>query len=100
MSLAVDRVVKALRSMHHRTEHRMSEPKEKQTEMATTKDYQTGTAAAQSVIEADIEQDVPVFFRDDISAETVARIAAGVAKAVIDAVDAERVKADAAKGHD
>jgi tRNA nucleotidyltransferase (CCA-adding enzyme) len=65
--------------------------------MATAQDYQVGTAAAQTVIQADINQDVPVFFRGDIPAQMVAQIAASVAKAVIDAVDTERAKQDANK---
>ena len=68
------------------------------TMMATTQDYQAGTAAAETVIEADIDQDVPSFFRGDISTAMIAQIAASVAKAVIDAVDAER--ANAAKALD
>ena len=66
--------------------------------MATAQDYQVGTAAAQTVIQTDINQDVPVFFRGEISAEMVAQIAASVAKAVINAVDTERAKQDANKG--
>lgn len=60
--------------------------------MATPQDYKTGTAAAQTVIQADIDADVPTFFRGDISAAEIAKIAAAVAGAVIDAVDAERAK--------
>ena len=66
--------------------------------MATTQDYQVGTAAAETAIEADIDQDVPSFFRSDISTAMIAQIAASIAKAVIDAVDAER--ANAAKALD
>jgi hypothetical protein len=66
--------------------------------MATANDYQAGATAAQSVIEADIDQDVPFFFRDDISTAMIVQIAGSIAKAVIDAVDAERAKANAEKG--
>jgi hypothetical protein len=66
--------------------------------MASAQDYKVGASAAQTVIEADIDQEVPAFFRDDISPAMISQIAASVAKAVIDAVDAARAKADAAKG--
>jgi hypothetical protein len=66
--------------------------------MATANDYRAGAAAAQTVIEADIDQDVPFFFRDEISTAMVVQIAGSVAKAVIDAVDAERAKAGTKSG--
>jgi hypothetical protein len=58
--------------------------------MATPRDYQVGTAAALVVVNADIAKDVPSFFQDEISAAEKQEIAAGVAKAVIDAVDKDR----------
>jgi hypothetical protein len=58
--------------------------------LATLKDYQTGAAAAQKIVQADINKDVPVFFRGEIPPTLVQQLAADVAKAVIDAVDAER----------
>ncbi len=60
--------------------------------MATEQEYRAGVVAAERVINADIDHDVPVFFRDDISAQMVARIATDVARAVIDAVDAVRAQ--------
>lgn len=60
--------------------------------MATAKDYQVGAATAQALIEADIAKDVPSFFRGEIPADMPATLGAAVAKAVIDAVDAERAK--------
>jgi hypothetical protein len=57
---------------------------------ATTKDYAVGTAAALKIIQADIAADVPQFFQSNIPAGALAQVAAQLAKAVVDAVDAER----------
>jgi len=62
--------------------------------MATPADYDAGTAAAKALIEADINQQVPAFFRGDIPADLPATLGAAIAKAVVDAVDAERAKAN------
>ena len=64
--------------------------------MASTKDYQIGSATAQALIEADINKDVPAFFRGEIPPDMPATLGAAVAKAVIDAVDAERAKVNQA----
>jgi hypothetical protein len=58
--------------------------------MATARDYETGAIAALTVVNADIEKDVPSFFQDEISDAEKQQIAAEVAKAVIDAVDKDR----------
>ena len=58
--------------------------------MATARDYETGSIAALTVVNADIAKDVPSFFQDEISSAQRQQIAAEVAKAVIDAVDKDR----------
>ena len=68
--------------------------------MATTQDYQTGTAALTAVIAAAIKANVPGFLQGDVPQGLVAQIERDGAKAVIDAVDAARAKRDAAKGQD
>jgi hypothetical protein len=60
--------------------------------MATSRDYAIGAAAAIKVAQADIDQAVPSFFRAEIPASDVAKLAADTARAVIDAVDADRAK--------
>lgn len=60
--------------------------------MATTQDYAIGSAAALAVVNADIQKDVPSFFQGEITDDLKQQIASGVAKAVIDAVDADRAK--------
>jgi hypothetical protein len=57
---------------------------------ATPQDYQVGTQAALTVIEADVDKEVPSFFRGEISDDDLMQIASEVAKAVIDAVDVRR----------
>jgi hypothetical protein len=65
--------------------------------MATTQDYQIGTAALATVIAAAIKANVPEFLQSDVPQGLVAQIEQQGAKAVIDAVDAARAKASATK---
>ena len=67
---------------------------------ATAPDYQVGAAALATVIAAAIKANVPAFLQGDVPAGLVAQIEQQGAKAVIDAVDAHRAKADSAKGMD
>lgn len=62
--------------------------------MATQADYDTGTAALAKVIAAAIQAHVPSFEQGMIPQALVSAIEAQGAKAVIDAVDAERAKAN------
>ena len=59
--------------------------------MATQADYATGTAAAQAAATAYVRQEVPGMFQTEADS-FIAQMAAPLAKAVIDAVDAERAK--------
>jgi hypothetical protein len=68
--------------------------------MATPQDYQIGAAALTVVIAAAIKANVPEFLQGDVPAGLVQQIEQQGAKAVIDAVDAARAKADSAKGMD
>jgi hypothetical protein len=68
--------------------------------MATPQDYQIGAAALTVVIAAAIKANVPEFLQSDVPAGLVQQIEQQGAKAVIDAVDAARAKADSAKGMD
>ena len=68
--------------------------------MATPQDYQIGAAALTVVIAAAIKANVPEFLQGDVPAGLVQQIEQQGAKAVIDAVDAHRAKADSAKGMD
>jgi hypothetical protein len=67
---------------------------------ATAIDYQVGAAALAAVITAAIKANVPEFLQSDVPAGLVQQIEQQGAKAVIDAVDAHRAKADSAKGMD
>jgi hypothetical protein len=67
---------------------------------ATAQDYHVGTAALAAVIAAAIKANVPEFLQGDVPAGLVAQIEQEGARAVIDAVDAQRAKQDAAKGLD
>jgi hypothetical protein len=67
---------------------------------ASTTDYQVGAAALATVIAAAIKANVPEFLQGDVPAGLVQQIEQQGAKAVIDAVDAHRAKADSAKGMD
>ena len=58
--------------------------------MATSHDYQVGTAALAAVIGAAIKANVPDFLQSDVPQNLVAQIEQQGAKAVIDAVDAAR----------
>lgn len=64
---------------------------------ATATDYQVGAAALAAVITAAIKANVPEFLQGDVPAGLVQQIEQQGAKAVIDAVDAQRAKADSAK---
>jgi hypothetical protein len=66
----------------------------------TKTDYQVGAAALATVIAAAIKTNVPEFLQGDVPAGLVQQIEQQGAKAVIDAVDAHRAKADSAKGMD
>ena len=59
--------------------------------MATQKDYDTGTAAAQAAATAYVQQEVPGMFQTEADS-FITQMAGPLAKAVIDAVDAERAK--------
>jgi hypothetical protein len=65
--------------------------------MASAQDYQIGTAALASVVAAAIKANVPEFMQGNIPPELVAQIEQVGAKAVIDAVDAARAKANQSK---
>jgi hypothetical protein len=67
---------------------------------ATTTDYQVGATALATVIVAAIKANVLEFLQGDVPAGLVQQIEQQGAKAVIDAVDAHRAKADSAKGMD
>jgi hypothetical protein len=67
---------------------------------ATAQDYQVGAAALAIVIAAAIKANVPEFMQGDVPAGLAQQIEQQGAKAVIDAVDAHRAKADSAKGMD
>jgi hypothetical protein len=67
---------------------------------ATAQDYQVGAAALAVVIAAAIKANVPEFMQGDVPAGLAQQIEQQGAKAVIDAVDAHRAKADSAKGMD
>ena len=66
--------------------------------MATAQDYQAGTAALAAVIAAAIKANVPEFLQGEVPSSLVVQIEQQGAKAVIDAVDAVRAKANADKG--
>ena len=66
--------------------------------MATAQDYQVGTAALATVIAAAIKANVPEFLQGEVPSGLVVQIEQQGAKAVIDAVDAARSKANADKG--
>jgi hypothetical protein len=66
--------------------------------MATAQDYQVGTAALATVIAAAIKANVPEFLQGEVPSGLVVQIEQQGAKAVIDAVDATRTKANADKG--
>jgi hypothetical protein len=66
--------------------------------MATAQDYQAGTAALATVIAAAIKANVPEFLQGEVPSGLVVQIEQQGAKAVIDAVDAVRAKANADKG--
>jgi hypothetical protein len=66
--------------------------------MATAQDYQVGTAALATVIAAAIKANVPEFLQGEVPSGLVVQIEQQGAKAVIDAVDAVRAKANADKG--
>jgi hypothetical protein len=65
--------------------------------MASAQDYQTGTAALAKVVATAIEANVPAFERGAIPQALLQQIEQQGAKAVIDAVDAERAKANQGK---
>jgi hypothetical protein len=67
---------------------------------ATASDYQVGAAALAVVIADAIKANVPDFLQGDVPAGLAQQIEQFGAKAVIDAVDAHRAKADSAKGMD
>ena len=64
--------------------------------MATTAEYQLAAAAVMKLIVADIKEDVPAMFQNQIPTSLLSKAAADFAKAAIDAVDADR--ANTAKG--
>ena len=59
--------------------------------MATQADYDTGTAAATTAAHTFVQASVPGMFQTTANS-FIAKMEAGLAKAVIDAVDAERAK--------
>jgi hypothetical protein len=65
--------------------------------MATTADYQIGTAALAGAVQAAIEKNVPEFERSYIPPALISQIEQQGARAVIDAVDAARAKANQSK---
>jgi len=60
--------------------------------MATAADYSAGSKAAAVVLQSDLTQLVPSWAQGMIPAGTAEQLAPAIAKAVIDAVDAERAK--------
>jgi hypothetical protein len=66
--------------------------------MATALDYQIGTAALATIVAAAIKANVPEWLQGNIPQGLVQQIEQQGAKAVIDAVDAARAKANADKG--
>jgi hypothetical protein len=70
--------------------------------MATAQDYQIGRAALAAVVAAAIKANVPEFLMSEVSEHQalVDQVEQQGAKAVIDAVDAARANAEAAKGLD
>jgi hypothetical protein len=70
--------------------------------MATSHDYQVGTAALAAVIGAAIKANVPAFLMNEVVEHQamIDQIEAQGAKAVIDAVDAARAKQNPAQGVD
>ncbi len=64
--------------------------------MATQRDYQIGAAALQKIVQGDINQDVPALWRGMIPTHLATDLGTQGAKAVIDAVDADRAKQAAA----
>lgn len=64
--------------------------------MATTAEYSIAAAAVMKIVLADIKQDVPAMFQNQIPTSLMSQFAADAAKAAIDAVDADR--ANIAKG--
>ena len=66
--------------------------------MATQQDYQIGTVALAAVVTAAINANVPEWLQGNIPQSLVQQIEQQGAKAVIDAVDAARAKADSDKG--
>ena len=60
--------------------------------MATPKDYATGSAAANGVIQVDLGH-VPGFIRRQIPQDQIKPFCDAIAKAIIDAVDKERAGA-------
>ena len=67
--------------------------------MATPRDYQIGTQALEAVVQAAIKAaGVPDFEVNMLPAGLLAHIVGTGVKDVIDAVDADRAKVDAAKG--
>ena len=65
--------------------------------MTTKTEYDAGTLAAikliNAEINADIQAEVPMMFRNDITPDAVRSHAEAVARAVIDAAEAVRAKA-------
>ena len=53
--------------------------------MASQAQYNAATAAVATIIQADIDQDVPSFFQSEISPEMIQQIATDTAKAAVDA---------------
>ena len=68
--------------------------------MATPRDYQVGMQALAATISAAIKVNVPSFLMGEVSEHQALsdQIEQAGAKAVSDAVDADRAKVDAAKG--
>jgi hypothetical protein len=60
--------------------------------MATQADYNAGSTAAAAVLQSDLTQLVPSWAQGWIPPDEAQQLAPAVAKAVIDAVDAERTK--------
>jgi hypothetical protein len=60
--------------------------------MASTQDYQTGTAALLAVVQSAIQANVPAFLQGNVPQSLVDQITAHGARAVIDAVDLLRSK--------
>ena len=66
--------------------------------MATQAEYTIGTNAAMPIAQADIDQEVPSFFRGDITVEVVQKFVADIVLAALNAVDAARAKQVQPKG--